>query len=356
MRLSQRWDATKMKLRLPAFGLRFRILGIALLGILGVGTVAATYLVGDSRLAQLSVETERADTIHDLARATERDLLLARRAEKDFLLRSDDSYVGRNESAARDAQAHIDRMTAILGDLRQPADPTEAGLAEALSGSRSAIATYAASFGRVVALQRTIGLDETKGLLGSLRTSVHDAEADITRLDLLQLNVLMLTLRRHEKDFLARGAPEYGKSFKQVAQQFADALDKAQTLNSTARAHISAQMASYEHDFLALMAARLELAQETKVTVGCLRNGRADPSRSSGAPPAKLRGNSRCVRSDPQRNSDNNLAGACGRISCRCNRWLVAQSCHLRPARLDDRHYEATRRRRHRSDDRRRGP
>jgi methyl-accepting chemotaxis protein len=253
-----------MTLYLPVFSLRFRILGIALLGLLGVGTVAATYLAGDSRLARLSVQAERAETIHDLARATERDLLLARRAEKDFLLRNDDSYVARNESAVRDALAHIDRMTAILGDPKQPADPAEAGLAETLSGSGSAIATYAASFGRVVALQRVIGLDETKGLLGSLRTSVHDAEAEITRLDLLKLDVLMLTLRRHEKDFLARGAPKYGESFRQVAQQFADALDQVQTLDGATRAHISAQMASYEHDFLALMTARLELAQETK--------------------------------------------------------------------------------------------
>jgi len=253
-----------MKPHLPAPSLRVRILCIALLGIFAVGTVAATYLVGDIRLARLSAEAERAEAIRNLARATDRDLLQAQRAEKDFLLHGDDGYAARNGAVVRDALVQIDGMTAILRDPRQPAAPAEAGLAEMLSGARASIDAYAASFGRLVALQRRIGLDETKGLLGSLRGSVHAAEADITRLDLLQMNVLMLTLRRHEKDFLARVDPKYGEAFRQTARQFADALAKDPTLDGPTRNGIGARMDAYQADFLALLGARLELVKEAR--------------------------------------------------------------------------------------------
>jgi methyl-accepting chemotaxis protein len=74
----------------------------------------------------------------------------------------------------------------------------------------------------------------------------------------------MLTLRRHEKDFLARVDPKYGEAFRRAARQFGDALEQVQTLDDAARVRIGALMRDYQVDFLALMTARLELTEQAK--------------------------------------------------------------------------------------------
>ncbi|MBX3042389.1 MAG: hypothetical protein KIT33_07255 [Candidatus Kapabacteria bacterium] len=64
-----------------------------------------------------------------------------------------------------------------------------------------------------------IGLDETSGIEGKFRESVHNLETYLKSINHKDLQILQLQLRRREKDFIIRGRSEY--------------VDKVQELIST---------------------------------------------------------------------------------------------------------------------------
>jgi methyl-accepting chemotaxis protein len=136
-------------------------------------------------------------------------------------------------------------------------------MAPRLAAIRGAVRAYATEFANVVAVVKTLGLDENHGLQGRLRGSVHDAEGKILKFDEPRLAVLMLMMRRHEKDFLMRVEAKYGDEMKKRAAEFAPALAAAD-LPAAVKDEVAAKIAAYQSDFFALMEARLSLADEVR--------------------------------------------------------------------------------------------
>jgi len=99
-------------------------------------------------------------------------------------------------------------------------------------------------------------------LLGRVRDSVHAVEGNLLKSDAdPRLAALMLMMRRHEKDFLARVDPKYDAEMKKRAAEFAPALAAA-SLPPEVKKAITDQMAAYQRDFASLLDGRLDLAQE----------------------------------------------------------------------------------------------
>jgi len=63
-------------------------------------------------------------------------------------------------------------------------------------------------------------LNEKLGLTGSLRGAVHDIESKLNEIDNLRLTSLMLTMRRHEKDFMLRRDEKYIGELKRPPRNF----------------------------------------------------------------------------------------------------------------------------------------
>ena len=63
-------------------------------------------------------------------------------------------------------------------------------------------------FAAVVETRKRLGLNENSGLEGAMRKSVHAIEARLKDFDEPRLTVLMLMMRRHEKDFMLRRDPQ----------------------------------------------------------------------------------------------------------------------------------------------------
>ena len=78
-----------------------------------------------------------------------------------------------------------------------------------IEGVRFAVRGYEEVFLRLVELQTKVGLTENDGLTGALRRSVHEVEATLEAHRSLETAVLMLQMRRHEKDFFARHDVKY---------------------------------------------------------------------------------------------------------------------------------------------------
>jgi len=230
-------------------GVQIGLIGmIGLIGLVGIGAVT---VVENARQDAITREMQETQARGDVATALSTDLLLARRHEKDFLLRRDNQYVAHHDEVMAKAEAHLAALRA------QAPDADQADLAHIASG----LAAYRAAFARTVEGHRAVGLSEKDGLLGALRDAVHAVEQRIKTEGDLRLVNLMLEMRRTEKDFLARLQPSYVDAMHDLASQFAAA---SADVNAATRAEIAPLMATYVADFEALATRSLVMQVDTK--------------------------------------------------------------------------------------------
>ncbi|MAL41229.1 methyl-accepting chemotaxis protein [Thalassospira sp.] len=204
--------------------------------------VAAVQFVADQQRQSAQMAAQEAFDDRLIADEISRDFLHARRREKDFLLRLDEKYVTQHAEV-------VERVSSGLATLE--ADPELAESAAEIAQIKEAFANYAAEFETIVALQREIGLDEEGGLLGRLRGSVHNVEEALAKYKADNLTVIMLMMRRHEKDFLARIDEKYVDRIDQRLAEFGPAL-AASDIPAAEKANITKLMNSYVADFKAL--------------------------------------------------------------------------------------------------------
>ena len=226
---------------------------IAVLGIAGVMALGAAYLVSETRLSGMQSRFDHQRAIHDTLEQIDIGLLQDRRLEKDFLLRKQESYVTR----------HKTQTTEILGKVRGLETAVDPSLRAQVQKIAAGIEAYGAAFARLAAAQTTLGLDPTKGLEGSLRKSVQEVEALLAREDEPRLSVLMLMMRRHEKDFMMRLEARYVDDMKKRGAEFETRL-AASGIAPATRTEIAAKMAAYHRDFQAFAEGTFALQKEAK--------------------------------------------------------------------------------------------
>jgi methyl-accepting chemotaxis protein len=236
-------------------GVRLRIGLLGLLGVVGVLVLGAINLYGASRQATFQASADQAVEL----RLTSVDLgdavLEARRAEIEFLLKPNEASIADREQLAK----RVDQRIAELETAVRGLDDAElAGLIKAV---RTSAGGYLGAFANVVAMQRNLGFDENAGLQGRLREAVHSVEERLKTHDDLKLGFLMLMMRRHEKDFLARVDRRYAEQLKQAGGEFDAAL--AQTsYDASIKSAIAADMKTYQQSFGALVEARMNLRDQ----------------------------------------------------------------------------------------------
>lgn len=166
-----------------------KVLGLALIVLClgGIGTGVA--LVENSALT--TVETmNRARTA----------IACASRYELAFIARRDSAF-------ADSARTQLAALEGIL--LSSHKTDAEDSLLQSLSAHISLFATVESKL-------RERGLDENSGSEGALRKSVHAIEGIVKQASMDKLQVIMLSMRRSEKDFLLR---EKSKYIEKVAQE-----------------------------------------------------------------------------------------------------------------------------------------
>ncbi len=116
------------------------------------------------------------------------DMLMLRRREKDFLLRFDESYVGKFEKDFEKFIGDIESTSSISPDTR------ERILAKAH--------VYRTDFLELVHKYKEIGLDQSSGMQGTMRSSIHATEESIAAINSVvdeelatsEANIVTLTL------------------------------------------------------------------------------------------------------------------------------------------------------------------
>ena len=182
--------------------LTHKIMAIGLVGLIGLLALGAIYQVGTWSQDASRAVANNARAISDLNKQLSIEMLEARRNEKNFQQRRNESYA----KAHAELMVTIDRDFDRLQALMQPGGMS--ALREKVRLVRDAFRTYGADFSALVSAEVKLGLNETLGLSGSLRAAVHDIESRLKEIDDPRLTSGMLMMRRHEKDFMLRRDPK----------------------------------------------------------------------------------------------------------------------------------------------------
>ncbi|WP_234680535.1 hypothetical protein [Bradyrhizobium monzae] len=126
---------------------------------------------------------------------------------------------------------------------------------------RPAINIYATRFQNVVSAQRNLGFNEDDGFQGQLRKAVHAVEQRLSELNQPRLTILMLMMRRLEKDFILRGDDKYGDQLSDREAEFETALAPA-NLSAEERSEILDLVRAYKASFVSLAVTQQALADQ----------------------------------------------------------------------------------------------
>jgi len=247
------------KIRLPGRvrihpGLRTQIL---LLGVTGMVVVGAIYLVG-LKVEENSREiAERFGRLESLTTKVSESLLQAREIATTFLQKPNDKKVAAHEETVKAAIGRLPEIEEIAGQLPE-GDP----IRQAMS-FRAVIGSYTTRFSNVVSAQKLVGFNENDGLQGKLRNAVHSVESKLKTYDQPRLAVLMLMMRRHEKDFMLRGEEKYGDELNKRVDEFLTAL-KTADLPAESKPEITKLIDTYKSSFMAFMVGQESLNEEAE--------------------------------------------------------------------------------------------
>ena len=225
---------------LNAIGLRVQIGLIGLIGIVIMIAVAALAYTSIEHQNLVQQSMDEATVENDLVSAVNIGMLQARHHEKDFFLRNEQNYAAEQQAAVQKANGDIEYL---ISSLKNGDDIT---FARAL---RDEVGRYAQQFKEVVTLRIKLGLTENDGLMGVMRSAVHAIENSVRDIADPQLRILMLTMRRDEKDFLVRKDQKYVETFKKAAEDFAIALQVA-AISDVIREEIKGKLATYRDSFV----------------------------------------------------------------------------------------------------------
>ncbi|MBI5131683.1 MAG: HAMP domain-containing protein [Rhodopseudomonas palustris] len=244
--------------------LSHKINSIAAVGIAGVLALGGLYLIGSASQEAARSEDERARTLGDSNNRLQITMLEQRRAEKNFMIRKDEKYVGLYKDYAKTSST-------ILADMiRQTETAGQSELSRNLKTIQAGYQDYDHRFLDLAAAQTKLGLKEDIGLEGSLRKSVHEIESALGKIDEPKLTMTMLMMRRHEKDFMLRRNPKYADDIKKRAAEFSAQL-AASDLPAATKADLGQKLAAYQRDFLAWVDGATTMAQNEQAIITSFR-------------------------------------------------------------------------------------
>lgn len=244
---------SSLSLKLENLKISQQISLITALVFIGFAIVAGTYTMGNKKISALQTDVARAQMGLERASEIRYEFLNSRRSEKDFLIRNDLKYADKHDQNGETIRQKAKELREYL--------TTDAEQVQ-LNAILSNYSTYAAQFHLVRDNLIKRGLTPSEGLEGVLRKSVHNVETQLTTYGEDELTILMLMMRRHEKDFMMRLDAKYIKSMDQRLSEFKTAI-KSSYIPPAAQEDILKLMGSYHQDFKAL--AELELANQKEI-------------------------------------------------------------------------------------------
>lgn len=237
---------------LSRMSLKYQIMMLGFVGVAGLAFAGLLFFQLTSQVAVQQAEMNRLLDEEVAALRLDISLLEVRRSEKDYLLRSDERYVERH---ARHFQDAGQQLVAIQSSI----SGRDADLEMDLRRIEEGLGTYAGYFDALVTSRRRLGYSETEGLEGELRSAVHAVEQLLKDYQTSELAVLMLMMRRHEKDFMLRGDIRYVDRLEARIAEFEVMLASTDSVPAARKGEILNLMSGYKASFLTFAKERDDL-------------------------------------------------------------------------------------------------
>jgi len=224
--------------------LTHKIMAIGIVGLIGLLGFGVIYQIGSASQDASRAVAKNAREISDLNKQLSIEMLEARRNEKNFQQRRNESYAKAHADLMVVIDRNFDRLQALMRIDGMSA------LREKVTLAHNDFKRYGNDFAALVSAEVKLGLNEKLGLTGSLRAAVHDIETRLKDIDDPRLTSWMLMMRRHEKDFMLRRDPKYVGELKKAAAEFEKALGTV-AVPADVKAEITAKLAKYQKEFVA---------------------------------------------------------------------------------------------------------
>lgn len=218
---------------LRQFTIAQRLTGMGLAMAVAMTLLLLTMLQQNHDLKQL----EQADKLVEMLKT---DVLMLRRHEKDFLLRLDLKHQQLHQDSFQRIGEHSAALRTILKEYQLQS--------AALDAFEQQASAYQQSFAALVQKRRDIGLHDKDGLTGAMRAAAHQIENSLADSQNPQQTILLLQLRRYEKDFRLNRDLKYRTHFEKIATALQPLLNNIQQQT----------LASYQQSFLALTDAEVD--------------------------------------------------------------------------------------------------
>ena len=238
---------------LSRIGLRWQIALLAAIGVVGLLLLAGLIALSDAELARRQAESDRATWLNEQVVWVDRSMLLAKKAEKNFVIFGNDVEIANHAAAMREVTGALDALAADLA-----AHPGETELAKGVAAIRASTDAYASKFADVVTRLHAEGWTEKQGMLAQLRNAGQALEDQADARADPRLRAAVLALRRQEDEFLLWLQPQRRDAFEHAFAGFTDTL-------GTVPDSIGDAATAYRRRFLDLAAAKLETAARIAV-------------------------------------------------------------------------------------------
>lgn len=149
-------------------------------------------------------------------------MLQLRRNEKDFLLRQDKKYLDTFASNLESTEIAISKLKSSMSEASIPIGKVDKIV--------SLLNQYNQHFSTLVTLSIERGLSQTEGNYGQLREATHQLEERINQSSDMNAQLQLLTVRRHEKDFLLRIEQKYIERLKVSATDLSSHLSDTESI------------------------------------------------------------------------------------------------------------------------------
>jgi methyl-accepting chemotaxis protein len=219
-----------------------KIAAIGCVGVVGLAAVGLIYQQGTWSQDNARKMAEDARAISGLTKRISIEMLEARRDEKNFLLRKQDSYVKHHAQLSGAIGRDFDDLKTMV----KAAGYTD--LSDKIGVIHDGFESYGNDFAVLALVQAKIGLNATTGLTGSLRKAVDIIEAGVNQINDPKLTSRLLTMRRHEKDFMLWRDEKYAAEFKKAVVAFSVVLTEMD-LPYDVQEKISLNLDRYSNDF-----------------------------------------------------------------------------------------------------------
>ena len=231
------------------FTIKQKLLGLGGIVVAVFMIFFIVYLYGSGIGDEVAVAAERDMVMEEAETGARIAILRARQNEKDFLMKKDRLYIDKHAETMQVLYQHLKVMQENIH--------SDQGM-EAVEQLLVLSHKYEAGFQSMVNAQITLGLNGKSGLIGNLHYAANNIENTLKKLNRDELMVQMLMMRRHEKDYLARGGEKHIGQMAQSKGRFGVLLSDS-GLAKKLRRQIRSNLNSYYNDFNALVRGMKEI-------------------------------------------------------------------------------------------------